>query len=200
MKLPKIKMLSIGCIALCVAACSQKPTEVAETETRISDDSLFTLVQYKTFQYFWDGAEPVSGGARERFHADNIYPENDKHIITSGGTGFGVMAILVGIERNFITREQGVAHLEKLTTFLEKADRFKGVWPHWMNGETGEVKPFSPNDNGGDLVETAYLVQGLLCVRQYFKDGNDREKALAARIDKLWREVEWIGIAEVARM
>ncbi|MBN8651702.1 MAG: beta-glucosidase [Cytophagales bacterium] len=191
MKLPKIKMLSIGCIALCVAACSQKPTEVAETETRISDDSLFTLVQYKTFQYFWDGAEPVSGGARERFHADNIYPENDKHIITSGGTGFGVMAILVGIERNFITREQGVAHLEKLTTFLEKADRFKGVWPHWMNGETGEVKPFSPNDNGGDLVETAYLVQGLLCVRQYFKDGDEREKALAARIDKLWREVEW---------
>jgi hypothetical protein len=191
MKLPKIKMLSIGCIALCVAACSQKPTEVAETETRISDDSLFTLVQYKTFQYFWDGAEPVSGGARERFHSDNIYPENDKHIITSGGTGFGVMAILVGIERNFITREQGVAHLEKLTTFLEKADRFKGVWPHWMNGETGEVKPFSPNDNGGDLVETAYLVQGLLCVRQYFKDGDEREKALAARIDKLWREVEW---------
>jgi hypothetical protein len=152
---------------------------------------VFTLVQYKTFQYFWDGAEPVSGGARERFHSDNIYPENDKHIITSGGTGFGVMAILVGIERNFITREQGVAHLEKLTTFLEKADRFKGVWPHWMNGETGEVKPFSPNDNGGDLVETAYLVQGLLCVRQYFKDGDDREKALAARIDKLWREVEW---------
>lgn len=189
MNLPKIKMLCIGCIALCVAACSQKPTEVAETH--ISDDSLFTLVQYKTFQYFWDGAEPVSGGARERFHADNIYPENDKHIITSGGTGFGVMAILVGIERNFITREQGVAHLEKLTTFLEKADRFKGVWPHWMNGETGEVKPFSPNDNGGDLVETAYLVQGLLCVRQYFKDGDDREKALAARIDKLWREVEW---------
>lgn len=192
MNLPKIKSLSLVGIVLCIAACtSQRPAEVAETENQISDDSLFTLVQYKTFQYFWDGAEPVSGGARERFHSDNVYPENDKHIITSGGTGFGVMAILVGIERNFITREQGVAHLEKLTTFLEKADRFKGVWPHWMNGETGEVKPFSSNDNGGDLVETAYLVQGLLCVRQYFKDGDDREKALAARIDKLWREVEW---------
>ncbi|MBX2897754.1 MAG: beta-glucosidase [Cyclobacteriaceae bacterium] len=191
MNLPKIKTSLLACVVMAMCACSsQKPADVADEKT-ISDDSLFTLVQYKTFQYFWDGAEPVSGGARERFHADNIYPENDKHIITSGGTGFGVMAILVGIERNFITREQGVAHLEKLTTFLEKADRFKGVWPHWMNGETGEVKPFSPNDNGGDLVETAYLVQGLLCVRQYFKDGNDREKALAARIDKLWREVEW---------
>jgi hypothetical protein len=192
MKLQKIKSMCMVGLVLCIAACTSKNTnEVAETETRISDDSLFTLVQYKTFQYFWDGAEPVSGGARERFHSDNIYPQNDKHIITSGGTGFGVMAILVGIERKFITREQGVEHLEKLTTFLEKADRFKGVWPHWMNGETGEVKPFSPNDNGGDLVETAFLVQGLLCVRQYFQEGDEREKALAARIDKLWREVEW---------
>jgi len=173
-----------------IACAPQKPIKQS-TGKRISDDSLFTLVQYKTFQYFWDGAEPTSGGARERFHSDDIYPENDKHIITSGGTGFGVMAILVGIERKFITREQGVTHLEKLTTFLEKADRFKGVWPHWMNGETGKVKPFSSNDNGGDLVETAYLVQGLLCVRQYFKDGNDQEKALAARINKLWQEVEW---------
>jgi hypothetical protein len=191
MKIQRIKeLLSVIGFILLVACTSQKPVEQVAVN-RINDDSLFTLVQERTFQYFWAGAEPTSGAARERFHSDNIYPENDKHIITSGGTGFGVMAILVGIERNFITREQGVAHLEKLTSFLEKADRFKGVWPHWMNGETGKVKPFSPNDNGGDLVETAYLVQGLLCVRQYFKEGEEREKALAARIDKLWREVDW---------
>ncbi|RAW00675.1 glucoamylase family protein [Pseudochryseolinea flava] len=157
----------------------------------ISNDSLMTLIEYKTFQYFWDGAEPVSGGARERFHADNIYPQNDKHIITSGGTGFGVMAILVGIERKFITREQGYQHLDKFVSWLEKADRFHGVWPHWWNGETGKVKPFSPNDDGGDLVETSYLAQGLLCVREYFKDGSDGEKKLASRIDKLWREIEF---------
>ena len=119
MKLQKIKSMCMVGLVLCIAACTSKNTnEVAETETRISDDSLFTLVQYKTFQYFWDGAEPVSGGARERFHSDNIYPQNDKHIITSGGTGFGVMAILVGIERKFITREQGVEHLEKLEKLL----------------------------------------------------------------------------------
>lgn len=174
-----------------ISCSSQKVPETKESKNIISDDSLFTLVQYKTFQYFWDGAEPASGAARERFHVDNIYPDNDKHIVTSGGTGFGVMAILVGIERKFISRDEGVAHLTKLIGFLEKADRFHGVWPHWMNGETGKVKPFSPNDNGGDLVETAYLVQGLLCVRQYFKDGNDSERELANRVDKLWREVEW---------
>jgi hypothetical protein len=157
----------------------------------ITDDSLLTLVQYKTFQYFWDGAEPNSGAARERYHSDNVYPDKDKHIITSGGTGFGVMAILVGIERRFITRQQGFERLNKLVDWLGKADRFHGVWPHWLNGETGKVKPFSPNDNGGDLVETSYLLQGLLSVREYFKNGNDAEKELSKKIDTLWKEVEF---------
>jgi hypothetical protein len=177
---------------LVIQSCTtQKQTAEQQKTEPISDDSLLTLVEYKTFQYFWDGAEPTSGGARERFHADNVYPENDKHIITSGGTGFGLMAILVGIERNFVTRQEGYERLNKFVDWLAKADRFHGVWPHWWNGETGKVKPFSPNDNGGDLVETSYLAQGLLCVRQYFKDGNEQEKALAAKIDQLWKEIEF---------
>ncbi|MBT1703157.1 glucoamylase family protein [Chryseosolibacter indicus] len=166
-------------------------TTLPDTAKTITDDSLLTLVEYRTFQYFWDGAEPTSGAVRERIHTDNVYPENDKNIVTSGGTGFGVMAILVGIERNFITRQQGLERLNKIVSFLEKADRFHGVWPHWWNGETGKVKPFSPNDDGGDLVETSFLAQGLLCVRQYFKDGNEEEKNLASRIDKLWKEIEF---------
>lgn len=155
------------------------------------DEKIFTDVQRTTFQYFWDGAEPNSGLARERFHVDNIYPQNDKSVVTSGGGGFGVMAILVGIERNFITREQGVERMEKIVKFLETADRFHGAWPHWWNGETGKVKPFSKKDDGGDLVETSFMIHGLLCVRQYFKDGNEREKSLASRIDKLWKEVDF---------
>lgn len=187
------RSIYIFIVGIIIVSCSTKKKDdtVTRESASLSDDSLLTLVQYKTFQYFWDGAEPTSGAARERFHADNIYPDNDKHIITSGGTGFGVMAILVAIERKFITRQQGFERLDKLVNWLEKADRFHGVWPHWLNGETGKVKPFSPKDDGGDLVETAYLAQGLLCVRQYFKDGNEQERALAEKIDKLWREIEF---------
>ena len=141
---------------------------------KISDDSLLTLVQYRTFQYFWDGAEPVSGMARERFHVDGVYPENDMNVITSGGSGFGIMAIIAGIERKFITREEGLERFRKIVGFLEKADRFHGAWPHWMYGETGKVKPFSPKDDGADIVETAYLIQGLLTLRQYLKGGQFR--------------------------
>ncbi|MBI5917263.1 MAG: beta-glucosidase [Bacteroidetes bacterium] len=175
------------------SSCEKKQPPIGEATqtTKLTDDELFTLVQKQTFQYFWDGAEPTSGLARERYHVDGIYPDNDKHIVTSGGSGFGVMAILVGVERGFITRQEGFEHLKKSVDWLEKADRFHGVWPHWLNGETGKTKPFSTYDDGADLVETSYLMQGLLCVRQYFKDGNEEEKALAAKIDQLWRDVQW---------
>lgn len=156
-----------------------------------ADTALFRLVQQQTFQYFMEGAEPVSGLGRERLHVDGHYPDNDKHIVTSGGSGFGVMAILAGIERGFVSREAGRKQLEKIVHFLETADRFHGAWPHWWNGETGKVKPFGRKDNGGDLVETSFMLQGLLCVRQYFQQGNAEEKALAARADQLWREVDF---------
>ena len=129
--------------------------------------------------------------ARERFNVDGIYPENDKNIVTSGGSGFGLMAILVGIERGFVTRDEAVERYTRIVNFLKKADRFHGAWPHWLYGETGKVKPFSPKDDGADIVETAYLMQGLLAVRQYFMNGSNRKKDLLLRIDTLWREVEW---------
>lgn len=173
-----------------IQACNQKQKE--EVKERIQqEDSLLTLVQQQTFQYFWDGAEPNSGLARERLHLDGVYPSNDKNVVTSGGSGFGIMAILVGVERGFITREEAVARYEKIMDFLETADRFHGVYPHWWYGDTGKVKPFSKKDDGGDLVETAFLMQGLLAVRQYFRDGDKREKAVAERIDKIWKDVEW---------
>jgi hypothetical protein len=190
-------ILAISLASLVLLSCSR--SRVANNPDRNNtisfsskeDENIFRDVQKATFEYFWDGAEPVSGLARERFHTDNVYPQNDKNVVTSGGGGFGVMAILVGIERNFITRQQGYDRLNKIVGFLEKADRFHGVWPHWWNGETGKVKPFSRYDDGGDLVETSFMLQGLLCVRQYFKDGNPAEKALAARIDELWKAVDF---------
>lgn len=149
----------------------------------IPDDDLLTLVQRQTFKYFWDFGHPVSGLARER--------NTSGEIVTTGGSGFGLMAIPVGIERGFITRDEGIARLKKIIDFLTTADRFHGAWPHWLNGTTGKVYPFSPNDDGGDLVETSFLVAGLLTVRQYLDSADPDEKDLADRINALWETVEW---------
>ena len=149
----------------------------------IPDEELLTKVQEQTFKYFWDFAHPVSGMARERNTSGDL--------VTTGGSGFGVMAILVGIERGFITRQDGIDRLETIVNFLESADRFHGAWPHWLDGTTGEVIPFSEKDNGGDLVETAFMIQGLLTVRKYLNDADPQEAAIQVKITQLWEEVEW---------
>jgi hypothetical protein len=149
----------------------------------ISDEALLLKVEEQTFKYFWDFAHPASGMARERNSSNNI--------VTSGGSGFGIMALVVGMERNFITRVQGLERMDKILDFLETADRFHGAWSHWIDGNTGDVIPFSASDNGGDLVETAFLVEGLITFRQYLNPGVAAEQNLVDRINTLWEAVEW---------
>lgn len=151
----------------------------------LSDNALLDLVQQQTFKYFWDYGHPVSGLARER---SNAGPET----VTSGGSGFGIMAIPVGINRGFITRAQGLARMQTIVSFLKNtAQKFHGAFPHWLNGTTGIVIPFSTKDNGADLVETSYLMAGLLTARQYFDGVDAAETALRTDINTLWNAVEW---------
>ena len=149
----------------------------------VSDDELLTIIQQQTFKYFWDYGHPVSGLTYERWPSSQV--------VTIGGSGFGVMALVVGMERGFITRAKGLERLDTILNFLASAERFHGVWPHWLNGTTGEAFPFSTYDDGGDLVETSYLVMGLLTMRQYLNSANAYENQLIGKINNLWESVEW---------
>jgi hypothetical protein len=149
----------------------------------VSDAELFDTVQRRTFNYFWKLAHPASGMIRERNTDANIY--------TSGGTGFGIMSIIVAIHRNFITKAEGLARLQTMVSFLKNtAETFHGAYPHWLNGQTGKVIAFSANDDGADIVETSYLVQGLLTARQFF-DGTGAEADLRNDINTIVNRVEW---------
>lgn len=154
----------------------------------LSDTALLELVQKQTFRYFWDYAHPVSGLARERSNTSFDYGDE---VVTTGGSGFGLMAIIVATERKWITRAEAAQRLLKIVKFLFKADSYHGVFPHWLNGETGKVIPFGRKDDGGDLVETSYLFEGLLCVQQYFNDTTQVERDLHNRIGWMWDEIEW---------
>ena len=179
-----------------ILSCSDaaKPATITKpipptTPTILTDEQVLDQVQKDAIKYFWEYAEPNSKLARERYHTDD--PGNDANIVTTGGSGFGLMTIIVGIDRGFIPRAEAVSRLKIALNFLENADRFHGAWPHWMNGATGQVIPFGTKDNGGDLVETSFLCQGLITLREYFKTGNAEEQALATKADNLWRGVEW---------
>ena len=187
----KISLLLLIFVAGVGCKNEKKAETKVETRQTLSDEALLDTVQKQTLKYFWDYAEPNSGMARERYHPDGEYPKDDAHVVTTGGSGFGLMAIVTGMEREFIERDSAVARLDKIANFLDNAPRFHGVWPHWLNGETGETQAFSDKDNGGDLVETSFLAQGFIVVREYLKNGNEEEKAVAAKYDELWKGIEW---------
>jgi hypothetical protein len=172
---------------------SQKKTaEGIKPELKIkknlADDQLLDLVQKQTFRYFWDFAHPVSGMARER---SNVAFEYGNEVVTTGGTGFGIMATIVASERKFITREQAAARTKKIVDFLWKADMFHGAFPHWLNGETGKTIRFSPKDDGADIVETSFLFQGLLTAKQYYTAENATERDIRNKILWMWEGIEW---------
>lgn len=195
MKIQKVFYVLILAIVL---SCGGSDTPVPAPPTpnpptapkTYTDSEILEMVQKDVLKYFWDYADSNSKLARERYHTDN--PAHDATTVTTGGSGFGLMTILVGIKNGHIPRAEAVTRLTTALNFLQNANRFHGAWPHWINGSNGNVLPFSTYDNGGDLVETAFLAQGLICVREYFKNSAETsEKALSTKADELWKGIEW---------
>jgi hypothetical protein len=192
----KIKInlsLTVAVLMFSICCNAQKTKQrqqpaVVTRQVNLSDSALLDVVQQQTFKYFWNFAHPVSGMARERSNVAYNYGEE---VTTTGGTGFGVMATIVATERKWISRDTAAKRMLKLVNFLTKADSYHGVFPHWLNGATGKTIPFSRKDDGADLVETSYLFQGLLCIRQYFNGTNNTETELRNKIGWMWNDIEW---------
>jgi exo beta-1,2-glucooligosaccharide sophorohydrolase (non-reducing end) len=158
---------------------------VSATTHEMTDEELLNMVQEAGFRYYWEAAEPHSGMTRENTPGDD-------DIVAVGASGFGVMAITVGAERGFITHQQAIERLSRMTGFLATADHYHGAWPHFLSGSTGRRLPvFDMYDNGADLVETSFMMEGLLAARQYFKQDGPSGQELYEQITKLWQEVDW---------
>ncbi|WP_374364846.1 glucoamylase family protein [Cloacibacterium sp.] len=193
----KLKVILLLAVISVLSGCSRSssdwtyptptPTDPPKTYT---DAEITEMVQKDALKYFWDYAQTNSKLARERYHTDN--PGQDANVVTTGGSGFGLMTILVGIKNGYVPKTDAVSRLTTALQFLQNANRFHGAWPHWIDGNSGAVIPFGTKDNGGDLVETAFLAQGLICVREYFKNSTDAtELALSKKADDLWKGIEW---------
>ncbi len=158
---------------------------VSATTKPLDDEAFLSMIQEACFRYYWDGAESNSGLAKEDI-------PGRQNMVASGASGFGILALIAGTERSFITREQSVERFLKIADFLSTAEKFHGAFSHFIDGPTGKVEPFfGPRDNGGDLVETSFLMQGLLAARQYFDSDDAKEKIIREKITALWEGVEW---------
>jgi hypothetical protein len=180
--------------ALCVSCKGNEPAKIqpdgdggqppdTSHENHISDTALLDTVQHATFNYFWKGGEPSSGLALERTSVPTT--------VTTGGSGFFLASLPVAVKHGWITRDDAIQRLQAVLNFLERVPTYHGAFSHWYNGETAKTKPFGKYDNGGDLVETAFLMEGLLIDRQYFDKDNKAEKDIRKRITALWKAVDW---------
>lgn len=159
---------------------------VSATTAAYAKEKFLTELQEAGFRYFYHHAHPVSGMALEGV------PDREQSTVATGATGMGLFNLAVGVRRGFITREQGAARVLKILTFLhDKAERFHGAFPHWMDGATGKARPFSPDNNGADLVETAFLAQSFIMMRESFTGDSPTDTKIRNVADKLWRDIEW---------
>ncbi|MAM18662.1 MAG: glucoamylase family protein [Christiangramia sp.] len=202
--LKELKILTLLFFTICISSCSndsgpgyQEPYIPEPTsddgpveEEPLTDDELLDLVQEETFNYFWDFAEPESGMARERSQ-EEAYNNESRNIVTMGGSGFGIASFPAAVQRGWISRDEALTRLDRILNFLESVPTYHGAFSHWYMGNTAQTRPFGSIDDGGDLVETAFLIEGLLINRQFFDGANDQETEIRNRITSIWENVEW---------
>jgi hypothetical protein len=182
--------------------------KTVEIIKNLSDEDLLETVQRQTFRYFWHYAHPNSGMTRERsntvkadYYLDFINEADDVPNLSTGtfgpeacavgGTGFGLLATIVAVERKWISREAALERLIQIVDFLAKADSYHGIYPHFINGDTGKAIAFDRLDDGADVVETSYLMMGLLSTRAYFNENTVKERYLVRRINEMWNAANW---------
>ena len=170
------------------ASAKAKAHRTSSRGEHLSDEALLDIVQRQAFRYFWEGAHPGSGLSRDR---SGRLKDPADDAIAIGGSGFGVMVLIVASARQWVTRKQALDRLSLMLDRLEPATCYHGLYPHFMHGDTGATLPFSRKDDGADLVESAFLFQGLLCARAYFDSDTPGDKRLRDRIGYLWSEAEW---------
>ena len=199
-----MKRIALTIFTLLVIYNSQVSAQKTTTSTfnpadrpkNLSDSALLDLVQKQTFRYFWDFAHPVSNLSRERSNEAYNY---GNEVVTTGGTGFGIMSVIVAAERKWITRDTAAKFLLKMVNFLLKADSYHGVFPHWLNGATGKTIPFSRKDDGADLVETSYLFQGLLCASNILMEITEQKENYAIELAGCGMILNGIGLQKVEK-
>ena len=161
-----------------------EPVEESAEIRDFSDEELLDMVQEYSFRYFWEGAHQASGTSLERSNGNG-------NTTASGATGFQLMAMIVAHEREYRPREDVKDRILKILNFLETCDRHHGAWSHWYNSDTKKTRPFSEKDDGGDIVETSFVAQGLVALKHYFSGSDSKSVQIREKADQLWKEIEW---------
>jgi hypothetical protein len=137
-----------------------------ESSSASLDQSFLDDLQHRSFQYFWEQADPNTGLVPDRARTDNsLLDENHRNLGSIAATGFGLTALCIGAEHGWITAEQARERTRiTLHFFANQATQQHGWFYHWLDTKSGERRWQSEVSS----IDTALLLAGVLTARQYF--------------------------------
>ena len=142
-----------------------------------SDAQLLDEIQHATFEYFWSAVSPETG---------MVYDRTSSDVVSTAGVGFQLAALPIGIERGWITRQQGEARALKILTALERepSNRKAGLFYHFINPHDASARRVG-RELVVSTVDSALLFSGMLVAGQYFLGDT---KIIA---DRLFASADW---------
>ena len=154
----------------------------------VQQSAFLDTLEERTFRYFWDLADPQTGLAPDRAPS--------RSFASIGATGFALTAYPIGIERGYISREEGRARVLSTLRFLAAARQdtaragasgYRGFYYHFLDPATGarfeEVEL--------STMDTALLLGGVLFCQSYFNHVAGAEVRIRAVAESLYTRVDW---------
>ncbi|MDD4000662.1 MAG: glucoamylase family protein [Bacilli bacterium] len=138
------------------------------------------------FKFFYETANNNEdskgyGLIPDRFHAFGLDGGNAGKVASIASVGFGLTALPIGIENEWITREEGEERAFLTLKTISELERTHGFWFHFIDIDTGA----RVWDSEVSIIDSAILINGVLTVGKYF---GGRVQQLA---NKLYKEIEW---------
>ena len=166
-----------------------EPTVMA-TAVPPTPDPINQVIEYEmrgAFNFFWEQAntDPTSPGyglVRDRF-------PGSPGIASIASVGFGLTAYPIGIEKGYITYDEGYARVNGTLDTLLNMDRTEGFYYHFVDMATGERAWQSEVSS----IDTAILMMGVVTAGQYF--GGD----IQAKAQQIYDEVNWPWFLDESR-
>lgn len=186
----------------------------ADSDFDLTDDygdpdpnsAFLNLVEKRTFQYFVECFDPITGLYWDR--------SNYSDLATIAGTGFGLTALVIGVENGWIdstsddpdvlTAESII--IKTLNTFLNApmpdtlqdiVDNtndyvgYKGLFFHFLDTVTNKRK----GGDGVSSIDTALLMAGVLTVREYYAEArtgtHNGNTDIRDKADELYSNIDW---------
>lgn len=164
------------------AARAQNPS-VGTVAPTAEDERLLDEIQRAAFDFFWEQSDPTTGLVRDRV---NVRAASDSRTAASiAATGFGLTAICIGAEREYVPLEEARGRATAALQFLDAGmPTHRGFFYHWADVHTGA----RIWDSEISSIDTAILLCGVIACREHFRDPVVTQLAtrIFDRVDWTW--------------